>query len=70
MKYSICMVVGMAVVLVAVLSFDRGTMDLEAAQYCDMVHLHQQSAGELGWPDYQGTYAQQCTPDGKLRRPQ
>lgn len=42
-----------------------GSMDAEdavlaAELYCDHVH-----AGL--WPDYLGSYAQQCTPDGELR---
>ena len=40
---------------------------LAARQYCEMVHLWKTSAGDLGWPDYAGTYARQCTPAGAVR---
>jgi hypothetical protein len=42
--------------------------ELEAAEYCRMVHLGQQTDGALGWPDYAGAYASQCTPEGRLRQ--
>lgn len=42
--------------------------NVEARQYCDMVHLYKKSGGELGWPDYNRVYDAQCTEDGQLRR--
>ena len=43
-----------------------GTMDAEDEQaqlehYCDMVKLHKQDPS-VGWPDYDGIYAQSCKP--------
>jgi len=43
-----------------------GTMDAEDEQaqlehYCEMVKLHKQDKS-LGWPDYDGIYAQSCKP--------
>lgn len=46
---------------------DRLDEELEAQRYCEMVHLWNTSAGDLGWPDYAGTYAAHCTPAGELR---
>lgn len=43
-----------------------GTMDAEDEQaqlehYCEMVKLHKQDPS-VGWPDYDGIYAQSCKP--------
>lgn len=43
-----------------------GTMDAEDEQaqlerYCEMVKLHKQDKS-MGWPDYDGIYAQSCKP--------
>lgn len=46
--------------------FDDQTSTMDARRYCAQVHRYQQSDGAIGWPDYDGTYATQCTPDGKL----
>lgn len=40
--------------------FDKEAQDLEAAQYCQMHALWIESRGELGWPDFRGTYAKEC----------
>lgn len=34
--------------------------DKERAHYCEMVDIHTSSLGENGWPDYKGTYAEDC----------
>lgn len=41
-------------------------VDVEQAQYCDMVALHQKDP-TLGWPDYKGTFKTHCTPAGQPR---
>lgn len=69
MKYALLTVFTTLLCMVGVGAVDKGTLNLEAAQYCDMVHIHQQTGGEFGWPDYQHVYAEQCTPEGKLRKP-
>lgn len=33
----------------------------EEANYCEMVKLHKQDKS-MGWPDYDGIYAQSCKP--------
>ena len=62
-------IAALTVVMLAAMYLDKGTVQAEQEQYCDMVHLFRESKGDLGWPDYQQVYAQQCTPDGKLRQP-
>lgn len=39
---------------------DKQTQDLEAAQYCEMHALWIESKGDVGWPDFRGTYAKEC----------
>lgn len=40
--------------------FDKQAQDLEAAQYCQMHALWIESKGDVGWPDFRGTYAKEC----------
>ncbi len=58
---------GAALVAIAIVAavlvvgyFDKESQDLEAAQYCEMHALWIESKGDLGWPDFRGTYAQEC----------
>mgnify|MGYP005992956555 CR=1 FL=1 len=39
---------------------DTVALDGERATYCEMVKLHKQTGGELGWPDYRKAYATDC----------
>lgn len=67
MRYSTLVTIAMVAVLVGVLSLDRQTEAIEAAQYCQLVKQGKDTGGHLGWPDYKGVYDEQCTPEGKLR---
>lgn len=29
-------------------------------EYCEMVALYKDTRGEYGWPDYKGTYEEEC----------
>ena len=40
--------------------YDRDTLFLEQARYCQMV-------SEGAWPDYERSFARECTADGKVR---
>lgn len=31
-----------------------------ADNYCEMVEIHKRTGGGAGWPDYKGTYDEQC----------
>lgn len=54
-------------ILAAIITGDGPTEeDLRMAEYCRMVALYRDDPS-TGWPDYEGTFAQQCTPDGKLK---
>lgn len=45
------------------------TLKHEASMYCHMVHLHRtQPDADVGWPDYNHVYEQQCNPDGTLQK--
>lgn len=39
---------------------EKQDLEAEVAQYCQMHALWIESKGELGWPDFRGTYAQEC----------
>lgn len=38
----------------------------QQARYCYMVALYKNDPSK-GWPDYEGTFAQHCRPDGSLK---
>lgn len=40
--------------------------DLQQAEYCRMVALYRDDPS-TGWPDYEGSFRQHCTPEGKLK---
>lgn len=39
---------------------EKQGLDAQVAQYCQMHTLWIESKGEHGWPDFHGTYAQEC----------
>lgn len=39
---------------------NHADMELQQQHYCDMVQLHKDSNGELGWPDYNNTFKENC----------
>lgn len=66
--------IGLGIAALALIAMGiAGRMDYEdaekeAAYYCLMVALHNRDA-ELGWPDYNGTYMDQCDEVGALLPP-
>lgn len=34
--------------------------DIAWTEYCSMVALHQETTGQFGWPDFKGTYEDEC----------
>lgn len=61
----LAVVLVLATMYVAGLSDD--TLALEQQQYCHMVHEFQLSGGEVGWPDFEGTFAAECNADGSVK---
>lgn len=47
--------------------YEKETTDADMRQYCRLVALNRASGGELGWPDYNHVFSQQCTPSGQLQ---
>lgn len=72
-RYSATQVVAvLAVVFIALAGlalsgFKDDALALEQAQYCRMVHTHQQTDGTYGWPDYDNAYAEACNADGTVK---
>jgi hypothetical protein len=46
---------------------DRDRLYLEQLEYCQMHALWLDSAGDKGWPDYNGTFDQYCTREGGVK---
>lgn len=60
MKY---LVIALFLGLAALVCFSEPTdeVDLQLAQYCEMVRIHKNSPDPaLGWPDYKGIYREEC----------
>ena len=49
-----------SVLAVAVMAWFWAMPDPGGSPYCEMVTIYNQSGGEHGWPDYRGTYKQEC----------
>ena len=46
---------------ILLVSANDSELERDADQnYCEMVDLHKQSNGDLGWPDYKNTYEKGC----------
>jgi len=59
--YTICAVIAGLLLFGIVGAMDVEYEQDELAHYCDMVKLHKKDKS-LGWPDYNGIYAQSCKP--------
>lgn len=35
-------------------------LDIQKSNYCDMHRIFQESNGAYGWPDFKGSYSEQC----------
>lgn len=46
--------------------FKDAAEDLEQRQYCELVALHKANP-DLGWPDFHGTFEQECNADGTVK---
>lgn len=66
--YVILTVVALLAAAAAIGGFKDDALVLEQAQYCRMVHMHQQSGGEVGWPDYDNAYDTACNDNGTVKR--
>lgn len=58
---------GVAILVVAVAATQKENYSLTQAEeqlerYCNMVERWQESNGEYGWPDFHGTYDEECLP--------
>lgn len=61
------LVVVCCVVAVVLLSnFSSYSDDMEQKQYCEMVAMYDEEAG-IGWPDFKGTFEDECNPDGSVK---
>ena len=46
---------------ILLVSANDSELERDADQnYCEMVNLHKQSNGDIGWPDYKNTYEKGC----------
>lgn len=66
--YVILTVVALLIAAATIGGFKDDALMIEQAQYCRMVHMHQQSGGEVGWPDYDKAYATSCNANGTVKR--
>lgn len=57
---SILLVVAVILLVGLVGALDKERLDVEQRQYCRMHEMWIQSGGEVGWPDYNGNYAEVC----------
>jgi hypothetical protein len=58
--YPILLALSAIVLLGVVGALDKQRLEEEQRQYCQMHELWIKSGGELGWPDYNGNYAEVC----------
>lgn len=53
------------IIIIVLTAFLAGCDDYQVhadnhKEYCSMVKLFKESNGNLGWPDYKGSYTQNC----------
>ena len=53
-------------IVIAVMLRGPNAEDMDVAQYCDLVALHN-SDPDLGWPDFRQRFAQDCNADGTVK---
>ena len=58
----ITLIVVVGIFLYASMSDSEALLEAES-DYCEMVTMHIDSKGELGWPDYKGIYNNVCVGD-------
>ena len=58
--YPILLILSVLLLLFVVGALDKQRLEVEQRQYCQMHELWIESGGELGWPDYNGNYAEVC----------
>lgn len=52
--------------VLAISGFEDGAQAIEQRQYCELVALHKANP-DLGWPDFHGTFEQECNADGTVK---
>lgn len=58
--YPILLVLAAILLIGVVGALDKQSLEMEQRQYCQMHELWIKSGGELGWPDYNGSYKEEC----------
>jgi hypothetical protein len=58
----ITLIVVISIFLYASMSDSEASLEAES-DYCEMVTMHIDSDGALGWPDYKGIYSNACIGD-------
>lgn len=66
-NYALLFVVLLMVAAAALLRFGGTAEDMEQRQYCRMVALFEAEGPDVGWPDYRGSFEQECTPEGGVK---
>jgi len=66
--YVVLTVVALLAAAAIIGGFKDDALVLEQAQYCRMVHMYEQSGGEVGWPDYDKAYATACNANGTVKQ--
>lgn len=65
--YLALLVAGLLMVTAAINGFKDMSLEIEQAQYCRMVAMHERNP-ELGWPDYEKAYDVACNADGTVKK--
>lgn len=58
--YPILLVLAVILLVGLVGALDKERLEVEQRQYCRMHEMWIQSGGAVGWPDYNGNYAEVC----------
>ena len=56
------LLIGLGALIIYTLGHASGPDDRDLAwvEYCEMHSLYKATGGESGWPDYKGTYEEDC----------
>ena len=61
LKIAIGLMCLLCLVLISKIANDnKSEADIQLEQYCEMNDIRIESNGEFGWPDFKGTYEEQC----------